>query len=746
MDPRIDDDWWGDRLVAERDGAMAAVLGRLRRRFDASSAAVYFAREGLPALAVAMVLDTRLGFVVAPDLSLTQERHSTPAAYLSGKPFYFDELDHRLIVEGNPERIQYIPFPLSAASIPLTGRDGSLGVLTLRWAPPRALSSRERGVLEDAVRSLSATLQSFADRGVGMYAPVRPSFVPVDAPEDLSAAPSGPSRPSEPGEGSAWGSVLRESARKSSFLYLVQRLGGEIAAATRVEDVVAAAYDKLVRPFGGTGMVLCRKDGARLRVVGAAGTPKEDVRQVDGILLDARAPENDAMRTRWPLAFDSARSLAAAYPDLLRYHDDGYRVFLPLAASGGVTGCCVLRAPRPVLTQYDDLAVFTSMLGHVAQSLERAHVHEIHLATSRTAQQSFLPRSLPQFPGVRTTARYVPALSDAGVGGDWYDVIGLGPSRIGLVVGDVEGHSMDAIRVMGQLRSGVRAYAAEGHGPADVLSRSSELLYQLDTELFATCCCMWVDLDRGAVAVASAGHHAPLVVDSAGRPVTVFAYPEPPLGIEPFMRYTQRETALPSGSTAALFTDGLLRLREQTVDQALGELFDRLGDHRTEDLEDLADVMVRDSVADEGPDDDSALLLMRYEGGRGGTSGRVARIHLDRGDIQGVGRVRHALRGILASWGRPEVFDALELLTSEVVTNALVHARGPVDVRLREYPDRVRAEVQDSDPSPPLHIQMDSGTNQESESGRGLHIVDALALAWGSSPMGRGKITWFEVG
>jgi len=91
--------------------------------------------------------------------------------------------------------------------------------------------------------------------------------------------------------------------------------------------------------------------------------------------------------------------------------------------------------------------------------------------------------------------------------------------------------------------------------------------------------------------------------------------------------------------------------------------------------------------------------------------------------------------------------DDMQMMASEVVTNALIHARSKVDLRLRRYGNRIRVEVQDSDPNPPVPTSLleDDAGNEEAEGGRGLIIVEALASAWGSSPAGRGKITWFEL-
>ena len=78
-----------------------------------------------------------------------------------------------------------------------------------------------------------------------------------------------------------------------------------------------------------------------------------------------------------------------------------------------------------------------------------------------TLQRSLLPRKLPQVPGLRMAARYLPAADESAVGGDWYDVIELNNRCIGFVIGDVAGHGMAAATFMGQLRSAIRAYALD---------------------------------------------------------------------------------------------------------------------------------------------------------------------------------------------------------------------------------------------------------------------------------------------
>ncbi|MEV0182655.1 ATP-binding protein [Streptomyces sp. NPDC050625] len=120
---------------------------------------------------------------------------------------------------------------------------------------------------------------------------------------------------------------------------------------------------------------------------------------------------------------------------------------------------------------------------------------------------------------------------------------------------------------------------------------------------------------------------------------------------------------------------------------------------------------------------------------------------VQRHDLRAVADVRRFLRAQARSWDWDAVSPDLELAVTELVTNGLVHADSEVEVRLREYPDRLRVDVRDSDPRPPLPtpVLASGETDSESEHGRGLLIVDALATSWGNSPSGRGKSVWFEL-
>ncbi|MED7924443.1 ATP-binding protein [Nonomuraea sp. LP-02] len=107
-----------------------------------------------------------------------------------------------------------------------------------------------------------------------------------------------------------------------------------------------------------------------------------------------------------------------------------------------------------------------------------------------------------------------------------------------------------------------------------------------------------------------------------------------------------------------------------------------------------------------------------------------------------VPRARRAARGLLAEWDAPrETGEAAELLVSELVTNAVRHAHGPVVLSMWARGGRLRCEVADADPRPPRPRH----AGEQDEGSRGLELVQALADAWGSTPSRRGKIVWFEL-
>ncbi|MFD3519891.1 SpoIIE family protein phosphatase [Streptomyces sp. NPDC058653] len=731
--------------LARRHRVMAAALRLLHTRLGATTSTIYLPVSTGDRLSAAMSVDNSAAFTVVPGMATDDRLYSSSTAYRTGEAVVLDEGGVHELVRDDPAVLFRAPVPMVVASAPLNTSVHRLGAVTLRWSPPRPVTADVlrflRGVAEDLARELDAQ----AREGLSMVAPGVPLFVPESplaephgeprVPPENRAADLSPSRPGGP------------PIAGSTFLYQLVQLTSALTAAIRPREVLSACWEQMARPFGASAVMLGLVDKGRLLAMGGAGFPRGTVRGIHGLQLSAPHPATDCITRVEPLFFESAEALHDRYPDFAPEDDQRAWAFLPLIVNKEAMGCGVLGFPAPLHLNSQERAFLLIMLEAVAQALVRARSHDLEHRLAQGLQQGLLPRSLPHLAEVEIAARYLPTTGGA-VGGDWYDVLSLPQGGLGFVIGDVEGRGLEAAAVMGQLRSAVRAYASEGHDPASLLTRSNRLLTELDTGLFATCCCLWLDLDTGSSEIASAGHPLPLLApqgDSATEPATSVG---PPLGVEPGAMYEQTEVELPPGGIAALYSNGLPDDRSggsPAVDWVSRRVTESFGQNL-----DLVAERLTGSPGIEAPrDDDAALLLLRYRGARPTTHRRVARVRLERHELQGLRRVRDALRGLAGEWNLGLILDRLELLTTEVVTNALIHADSEVDVRLRECPGGVRVEVRDSDPRPPVPVTIlstDESENRQAESGRGLLIVDAVASAWGSAPVGRGKMTWFELG
>ncbi|MEW2242216.1 SpoIIE family protein phosphatase [Streptomyces sp. NPDC026666] len=714
---------------------MASALRQVYSGLDPSTCTAYLLTRDGRYLTVAMTMDTPLSFAITPEISVDNMGFPTAAAHRKGVAVLRDPQGMRKLTEASPSLVTNMPFPLTVASAPIRTARRRFGAITVRCVPPRVVTDGELRELQVVADELAATLEDLAGKGVSVTSDRTPVFVSCDR----GTADAGHGTPrgqrSEPGSG-------------NRFLYQLQRLATELAGAVCVRDIVAITQTRVVRAFHGSTVALCLVEAERLHVVGAAGCSREQVHGIEGTLLSRRTPETDTIKGVKVRIFPTVEKLREEYPAHEIDHDRQAHAYFPLISHGKAVGCCVLGFDEAgVPLRADEIAVLMIMLEQIGQALARARAYEIEHAVTQSIQRSLLPRSVPHLSEVVTATRYFPAAQGAAVGGDWYDVIALAGGGIGFVVGDVEGHSLEAVSVMSQLRSAVRAYADEGHDPAAILARSNQLLVNLDTGLYATCCCLWLDVATGVVCMATAGHPLPLVTDHRSRLRRPRSPVGPPLGVEGQPRYEQGDMVLETGAVVAMYTDGLLNFRELGTERATAELSDLFVAGSRADLEVLADRMIDACRPSAGFADDAALLLLRYEGSRPRGHCRLAETSLTRHDLKGVSRTRLFLRRQLEGWDLPVPLDNLELLATEIVTNALIHAHSDVDLRLRGYPDRIRVEVRDGDPYPPVPTTpLDDATeNQEAESGRGLLIVDALASAWGSSPAGRGKTTWFEL-
>lgn len=356
-----------------------------------------------------------------------------------------------------------------------------------------------------------------------------------------------------------------------------------------------------------------------------------------------------------------------------------------------------------------------------------------------TLQRSLLPAALPDAGGLELAVRYAAGGGQTQVGGDLYDVVPLGGGRLALVIGDVMGRGMRAAAVMGQLRTAVRTCARLDLRPAEVLEVLDALVADVagDGEVaIATCAYAVFDPFLRELRLASAGHLPPVLRRADGTTAPVDVEVSPPLGVGDAPR--EARLRLEPGSVLALFTDGLVERRDRDLDDGIAALC-RLLTTCEGDLEDMADEVVS-ALAAPDADDDVALLLARVPTDLDARS-RTVVLPVPRERALLID-VRSRARAEMASWALlDEVADTATLLASELVTNALVHGRGDVELRLRLTRDRLLVEVEDAGE----HLPRRRRATPEEEGGRGLHMVSTLADRWGTRHTDVGKLVWAEL-
>ncbi|MEW2397950.1 SpoIIE family protein phosphatase [Streptomyces sp. NPDC046862] len=229
-----------------------------------------------------------------------------------------------------------------------------------------------------------------------------------------------------------------------------------------------------------------------------------------------------------------------------------------------------------------------------------------------TLQRALLPHSLPQVPGVRLATHYRASNRGAEVGGDWYDVLALPDGAVGLAIGDVMGHDVEAATVMGQLRSALHSLAMEGASPAQVLARLDAYLQSLATDRFATCLYAVYNPHRHGLRYAASGHLPPLLV--AADTAYLELSPALPLGLGGTP--VDREVAFPPGTSLLLYTDGLVENRALSLDDCLAALRQTCGALPAAARTDPQQITERALELLDTPDrvdDDSALLAATAE-------------------------------------------------------------------------------------------------------------------------------------
>jgi GAF domain-containing protein/anti-sigma regulatory factor (Ser/Thr protein kinase) len=476
------------------------------------------------------------------------------------------------------------------------------------------------------------------------------------------------------------------------------------------EELLHELLDRLTRALGTdtAAILLLEPSGEMLRARAAKGI-EEEVEQgvtipMGGGFAGRIASERRAIEIP---DVDHANILNP----ILR--EKGIRSLLgvPLLVEGRVIGVLHVGSLTPREFTAGDLELLQLAADRAAPAIENARLFE-QRRVAEALQRTLLPPELPTIAGLELASRYVPA-EGTGLGGDWYDVFELPESRIAIVVGDVVGHGVAAAAVMAQLRTALRAYAAAGHEPAEVVAAVDQLMWQLGPTAMTTLVYLLLDPVEETLEIVNAGHLPPLVVDPVGEARFMEVQRALPLGTTPGETYRSQTISFPAGTGLVLYTDGLVERRDAPLDVGMEGL--RAISAASRDVEQLCtDALAR--LMPTAPADDVAVVAARMPPLEDDLRTRWP------ASSEALVSIRRLLRRWLAvhGAGQQELYDIV-VACQEACANAVEHAYGPghahFEVEAQHREAQIRVTVRDAGRWRPPR-----GTHR----GRGLPLMRAL--------------------
>ena len=495
-------------------------------------------------------------------------------------------------------------------------------------------------------------------------------------------------------------------------LQSVQRVTDATLAYLSLDDLLTELLDRMTEILEAdtAAILLLEENGEMLRARAAKGI-EEEVEQ--GVRIPVgRGFAGRIAAQRRPVAI-----LDVDHADILNpiLREKGIRSLLgvPLLVEGRVIGVLHVGTLYEREFTLRDRDLLQLAADRAALAIEHARLYEQRRVTE-SIQRSLLPQELAQIAGLEVAARYLPAASAAGLGGDWYDVFPVGGGRVGVAIGDVVGHGLPAATLMAQLRTALRAYAFDGHRPAEVIDRVNRMLGHVAPATMTTAAYLVLDLERETVTMVSAGHPPPLVVGPDGGAGYVPASTGVALGVSRGSRYHEETFDLAAGSTLVLYTDGVVEVRGESLDTGL-ERLRRLAE-RGGDVEGLCDAILEEMIDTGRPGDDVALLAAHVQA----LGDRLLTRWPAQPDV--LSSARHLLRRWLRHHGATddEIYD-ITVAAQEACANAVEHAYAP-------GPEAFEVEAVHVDGSVEVTVR-DRGQWRRARGthrGRGMPMMEAL--------------------
>jgi PAS domain S-box-containing protein len=367
-----------------------------------------------------------------------------------------------------------------------------------------------------------------------------------------------------------------------------------------------------------SAVALLDRERLQLHTINPVGLPDVPGAPSGDMPLDAPSVMTLAITTRRPVLVENPESLRRQFEGLtdvdvfLTHSDERSWVGLPLLAAGAPLGALRFSFTKPRQITEEERVFLEALAGQCALALERASLFEREHTTAETLQRSLLPDRLPSVPGIILEARYLPVTRNMEIGGDWYDAFRLPDGRLAVATGDVMGKGLTAAAGMGRVRNALRALALTDPRPAAVLAGLDRLFTatELDEQV-TTVAYLVLDPVTGEGLAGNAGHLPPLLLSRDAPPRLDTTEAGTPLGWAcPRQQYVFR---LPPGTTAVLYSDGLVENRRRGLDSGLDELVSVAAQARPGMVEDparLLEYLVDRMLTGYEQDDDVTVLVL----------------------------------------------------------------------------------------------------------------------------------------
>src|SRR5262245_36513312 len=405
-----------------------------------------------------------------------------------------------------------------------------------------------------------------------------------------------------------------QSARKRSVS--LQALSAKLSGAVALSEVGAAFLEQALDHVGaGSGsLLLADAESGMLVATAIGGSGATRARWLPSLDADGAYVAAGAYRRGEPVSAPTRAELERDFPATAeRFGETAQAAYAgPLQVGNRRLGSFGLVFEQERQVSPEDERLLATMAHLCAQAIERARLYESERRIANRLQRALLPEEVVADPGVEITAHYQSGTERMEIGGDWYDTFSLPNGRIGIAVGDVVGHGIEAAAAMGRLRSAFAAYALESMSPADVLSRLNRFAAGPGDVGFATACYAILDPSSGRLVYSSAGHLPMLVVGPSGDVRWLEGGRVGALTGSPGFDPTDASHELEPGAILVSYSDGLVERRGESLDIGLSRLADAVRALRELPVEELCTHLVQRAVSPSAQSDDIAVVAARF--------------------------------------------------------------------------------------------------------------------------------------